>query len=146
MQIVNFLKALDFYFPFPILSEISTALHESMQKGRRKMRSRKGKLDPTKIFAGFQVKHSRSKSLITTCPSDFQTFLWLCNRTIAGGTCKMKMKNAGHSLAMAHPEFAEVQIDNLSVSRCPSRFYKLPTSFCKKTCRNIFVPNFYFLS
>ena len=31
----------------------------------------------------------------------------------------MKMKSAGHSLAMAHPEFAEVQIDNLSVSVPP---------------------------
>ena len=31
----------------------------------------------------------------------------------------MKMKNAGHSLAMAHPEFAEVQIDNLSVGVLP---------------------------
>ena len=31
------------------------------------------------------------------------------------------MKNAGHSLAMAHPEFAEVQIENISAG-VPSDF------------------------
>ena len=34
----------------------------------------------------------------------------------------------------------------LYISSGPSRFSKVPTTLCKKTCRNIFVPNFYFLS
>ena len=40
----------------------------------------------------------------------------------------MKMKNAGHSLVMAHPEFAEVQIDNLSKGVPPDVISFLPHS------------------
>ena len=116
MQIVHLLKALDFYLPFPytFINFYGSAWKHAKRPTENE--EQKGQLVPTKILAGIEVKHSSSKSLlITTCPSNFQTFLWLCNRTVAGGrACKMKMKNAGHSLVMAHPEFAEVQIDNLS--------------------------------
>ena len=51
------------------------------------------------------------------------------DRSRGGGRpCKMKMKNAGHSLVMAHPEFAEVQIDNLSKGVPPDVISFLPHS------------------